>query len=94
MLSTTDLRRLCDLARFEVAADAGAALQQDVARVLDWVAQLAGVDTAGVEPLSHPGDPQLRLREDRVTESDCHEACQRGAPAVEDGLYLVPRVIE
>lgn len=94
MLSTADLRRLCDLARFEVPPDGGAALQQDVARMLDWVAQLAAADTAGVAPLSHPGDPQLRLRGDEVTESDCHEAFQQGAPAVEDGLYLVPRVIE
>jgi aspartyl-tRNA(Asn)/glutamyl-tRNA(Gln) amidotransferase subunit C len=94
MLSTADLRRLCDLARFEVPSDGGAALQQDVTRVLDWVAQLAQADTTGVAPLSHPGDPSLRLRDDRVTEADQHEAFQQAAPAVEDGLYLVPRVIE
>lgn len=94
MLTATDLRRLCELARLDLPPDGGAALQQDLVRVLDWVAQLGEADTAGVAPLAHPGDPTLRLREDRVTESDRHEAFQQGAPAVEDGLYLVPRVIE
>ena len=56
------------------------------------------VDTTGIEPLAHPvaafQDVQLRLREDEVTEPDQREANQRSAPAVERGLFLVPRVIE
>ena len=94
MLSTEELRRLCELARIDLPADGGAALQHDLDRVLGWVAQLAEADTEGVTPLTHPGDPTLRLRDDRVTEPDLHEAFQRAAPAVEDGLYLVPKVIE
>ena len=94
MLSTDELRRLCDLARMEMPADGGVALQHDLDRVLGWVAQLGEADTAGVEPLTHPGDPALRLREDEVSEADGHELFQRVAPAVEDGLYLVPKVIE
>lgn len=94
MLSTDEIRRLCDLARLELPADGGAALQHDLDRVLTWVAQLGEADTAGVEPLTHPGDPTLRLRDDQVTEPDQHVAFQRVAPAVEDGLYLVPKVIE
>lgn len=94
MLSTDELRRLCDLARIDLPADGGAALQHDLGRVLAWVAQLGEANTAGVEPLTHPGDPSLRLREDQVTEADQHEAFQGVAPAVEDGLYLVPKVIE
>ncbi len=59
---------------------------------------LCAVDTTGVEPLTQPiaavQDVQLRLRDDMVSEPDQREAFQRCAPAVEDGLYLVPKVIE
>jgi aspartyl-tRNA(Asn)/glutamyl-tRNA(Gln) amidotransferase subunit C len=55
---------------------------------------MAAVDTANVEPMSHPQEVMQRLREDRVTESDQRELFQSIAPAVEDGLYLVPKVIE
>jgi aspartyl-tRNA(Asn)/glutamyl-tRNA(Gln) amidotransferase subunit C len=52
------------------------------------------VDTTGVEPMAHAVDVMQRLREDRVTETDEHELFQSIAPQVEDGLYLVPKVIE
>jgi len=54
------------------------------------------VDTTGIVPMSHAQDVILPLREDRVSESDPHQRdlYQRNAPAVEDGLYLVPKVIE
>ena len=59
---------------------------------------IRAVDTQGVEPLAHPlaaiRDVQLRLRADAVTEADQREAIQQSAPEVQDGLYLVPRVIE
>jgi aspartyl-tRNA(Asn)/glutamyl-tRNA(Gln) amidotransferase subunit C len=63
------------------------------------VEQMRAVDTAGIEPLSHPiaalrQDLSLRLRDDVVTESDRREDYQKLAPATEDGLYLVPKVIE
>ena len=56
--------------------------------------ELQAVDTTGVEPMSHAQDVVLPLREDKVTETDRHADYQRVAPAVEDGLYLVPRVVE
>jgi aspartyl-tRNA(Asn)/glutamyl-tRNA(Gln) amidotransferase subunit C len=62
------------------------------------VQAMQGVDTAGVEPLAHPvaaiQDVQLRLREDVASEPNAREANQRSAPAVENGLFLVPKVIE
>ena len=65
----------------------------------DIVEQMSAVDTAGVEPLVHAavgraGGRALRLRDDAVTEPNDREANQRSAPAVEDGLFLVPKVIE
>lgn len=55
---------------------------------------LAAIETEGVAPMAHPGDPDLRLRADDPTEPDRRDDYQRGAPAVAQGLYLVPRVIE
>jgi aspartyl-tRNA(Asn)/glutamyl-tRNA(Gln) amidotransferase subunit C len=55
---------------------------------------MRAVDTTGIVPMSHAQDLVLPLREDRVTETDRHARYQQGAPAVEDGLYLVPKVIE
>ncbi len=64
----------------------------------DLVGQMRAVDTTGVEPLAHPmatiQDVVLRLREDLVSEPNNREANQRNAPAVENGLFLVPKVIE
>ena len=62
--------------------------------ILAMVDQMGAVDTTGVEPMSHPQEATQRLREDRVTETDQRELFQSIAPAVEDGLYLVPKVIE
>ncbi|VTU13061.1 aspartyl/glutamyl-tRNA amidotransferase subunit C [Variovorax sp. PBL-E5] len=64
----------------------------------DLVEQMRAVDTAGIEPLAHPvaavQDVTLRLADDVVSEPDNREANQRSAPAVENGLFLVPKVIE
>ena len=66
----------------------------ELSKILEFVEQMNSVDTEDVEPLTHPQDRLLRMREDRVTESDQRDDFQRIAPAVEAGLYLVPRVIE
>jgi len=63
-------------------------------RVLGLIDQLQAVDTAGIEPMSHALDVVQPLRPDAVTESDQRARFQSGAPAVEGGLYLVPKVIE
>ena len=66
----------------------------ELSSIREFVEQMDQVDTSEVTPLSHPQDRVLRLREDVVTETDQREALQAGAPATENGLYLVPKVIE
>jgi aspartyl-tRNA(Asn)/glutamyl-tRNA(Gln) amidotransferase subunit C len=94
MLSLDEVRRIADLARIEVPETAVAALQQQLNGIFGLIEQMRAVDTAGVEPMAHAVDVTQRLREDRVTETDQHELFQSAAPQVEDGLYLVPKVIE
>lgn len=66
----------------------------NLSNILDLVAQMDAVDTTGVAPMSHPFDVVQRLREDVVTDFDRREDFQAIAPKTEDGLYLVPKVIE
>ena len=94
MLSLDEVRRIADLARIEVPTEGIAALQQQLNAIFGLIEQMRAVDTTGVEPMAHAVDVTQRLREDRVTESDQHDAFQFIAPQVEDGLYLVPKVIE
>ena len=94
MLSLDEIRRLADLARLELTEAGAAALQQELNGILALVDQMAAIDTEGVEPMSHPQAAMQRLREDRVSESDERAEFQAIAPQVEDGLYLVPKVIE
>lgn len=68
--------------------------RSDLSNILDLVAQMEAVDTTGVEPMTHPFDATLRLREDNVTESDQRDKFQALAPSSEKGLYLVPKVID
>src|SRR5262249_3282193 len=92
------VRRLARLARIALSEAEVVRAQDELKGILGLIERLQAVDTAGVEPMSHPGaapeHASLRLREDRVTETDRREAFQPLAPAVEEGLYLVPRVIE
>ena len=94
MLSLEQIARIANLARLEVTPGEAAALQQQLNGILAMVDEMGSVDTSGVEPMSHPQQAMQRMREDRVTESDERASFQSIAPAVEDGLYLVPKVIE
>lgn len=93
-LEHEDVRRAAHLARLSLNDDEAAHYAGDLGRILEMVDHLQAVDTQGVVPLAHPLDSTQRLRADEVTESDQRERFQRCAPAVEDGLYLVPRVVE
>ncbi|WP_323119512.1 Asp-tRNA(Asn)/Glu-tRNA(Gln) amidotransferase subunit GatC [Burkholderia alba] len=97
-LTLTDVKRIAHLARLEMAdADAEHTLGQ-LNEFFGLVEQMQAVDTTGIAPLAHPIEQiqavELRLREDAVTETVDRDAYQRPAPAVQDGLYLVPKVIE
>ena len=94
MLSLEQISRIADLARLELTPEESAALQQQVNSILEMVDRMQAVDTEGVEPMSHPQEAMQRLRDDAVAEPDRRESFQAVAPEVEDGLYLVPKVIE
>jgi aspartyl-tRNA(Asn)/glutamyl-tRNA(Gln) amidotransferase subunit C len=85
---------IAHLARLAVSEEEAADYVAKLSRILAMVDQLQQVDTAGVTPMAHPLDMVQRLRPDAVTEADQRELVQRNAPRVEEGLYLVPRVIE
>lgn len=93
-LSVDDVRRIARLARLALSDDEAAATRAQLGSVFDLIERLQAVDTEGVEPMTHPQPMGLRLRSDEVTEPDRREDFQRVAPSVEQGLYLVPRVIE
>ena len=93
-LTLSDVKRIAHLARIEVTdAEAGQALGQ-LNDILKLIEQLQSVDTSGIEPMSHPLGGAQRLREDLPSAPDNREANMSNAPAQQDGLFLVPKVIE
>ena len=93
-LTPDDIRRLGELARIRFDEAEQADLLNRLNQVFGIIEQLRAVDTTGVVPMTHPHAAPLRQRPDEVTEADRRAANQACAPAVEDGLYLVPRVVE
>ncbi|MGB1683144.1 MAG: Asp-tRNA(Asn)/Glu-tRNA(Gln) amidotransferase subunit GatC [Arenicellales bacterium] len=93
-ISEKDVMRVARLARLKIAGGEIANYQAGLTEILTLVAQMDDCDTDGVAPLAHPQDIALRLRDDQVTETNQRERLQSSAPQVEDGLYLVPRVVE
>ena len=97
-LTSQDIGRIAHLARLELSPDESERMLTHLNGFFDIVEKMRAVDTAGLEPLAHPvaaiQDVQLRLREDVASEPDQREANQKSAPAVERGLFLVPKVIE
>jgi aspartyl-tRNA(Asn)/glutamyl-tRNA(Gln) amidotransferase subunit C len=94
MLSREQITRIALLARLELSEAETADMGEKLNDILAMVDQMSAVDTSNVEPMSHPQEVMQRLREDAVTQSSERELFQSIAPAVEDGLYLVPKVIE
>lgn len=93
-LTLDDVKRVARLARIAVdESEAQSALVQ-LSGIFGLIEQMQAADTANIDPMSHAQQVMLRLREDRVTESDQHALFQSVAPQVEAGLYLVPKVIE
>lgn len=93
-LSLDDVERIAHLARIEITAAEAADVREKLERIFELIGRMRAVDTAGIVPMSHAQDVVLPLREDRVTDTDRHALYQQGAPAVADGLYLVPKVID
>jgi aspartyl-tRNA(Asn)/glutamyl-tRNA(Gln) amidotransferase subunit C len=97
-LTPSDISRIANLARLELQPAERDRLLAQLNGFFDIVEKMRAVDTTGIEPLAHPvatvQDIALRLRDDVVQETNQRDANQRSAPAVERGLFLVPKVIE
>ena len=100
-LTTLDIQRIANLARLALQPEEEARMLDKINNFFGIVEQISAVDTKGVVPMAHPVDAMrntpdiaLRLRADMVSEPNQREANQQSAPAVENGLFLVPKVIE
>jgi aspartyl-tRNA(Asn)/glutamyl-tRNA(Gln) amidotransferase subunit C len=93
-LSLEDVKRVAHLARIDITDAEAAEVKEKLGGLFLLIEQMRAVDTRGIVPMSHAQDVALPLREDRVVEENRRERYQTNAPAVADGLYLVPKVIE
>lgn len=93
-LGIAEVEKIAALARLDVPLEALPRYATELSNILALVERMNAVETAGVEPMAHPLRMTQRLRPDEVAETDRRETFQRLAPLTEDGLYLVPRVIE
>jgi len=93
-LERSEVEKIAHLARLDLNDADLPRTTETLNNILGLIDRMQAVDTSGIEPLAHPLETTQRLRRDEVTESNQRDAYQAIAPAVEDGLYLVPRVIE
>jgi aspartyl-tRNA(Asn)/glutamyl-tRNA(Gln) amidotransferase subunit C len=93
-LERSDVEKIAHLARLGLSEDDIPRTTETLNSILGLVDQMQAVDTTGIEPLAHPLEATQRLRADVVREENQRDAYQAIAPAVENGLYLVPKVIE
>jgi aspartyl-tRNA(Asn)/glutamyl-tRNA(Gln) amidotransferase subunit C len=93
-LTPDQIRQVAHLARLELKPEQTESYARQLSNILALMDQLAKTDTSQVSPMAHPLDMHQRLRPDAVTEPNQREAFQAIAPAVENGLFLVPKVIE
>ena len=93
-LDATEVEKIAHLARLAIDEKDVGDYTQNLSNILELVEQMNAVDTKDVEPMAHSFDLSQRLRADEVTETDQREHFQKHSPKVEDGLFLVPQVIE
>ncbi|MCB5196572.1 Asp-tRNA(Asn)/Glu-tRNA(Gln) amidotransferase subunit GatC [Deefgea salmonis] len=93
-LSIDDVQRIARLARIAVTENEVIESHKQLNQLFSLIEEMRSIDTTGIEPMPHPQDMLLRLRDDVATATNRREAFQAIAPAVENGLYLVPKVIE
>jgi len=92
--SPDDVARLARLARIDVADDEARDVRIKLDAIFGLIDALQSIDTTGVEPMAHAQDVSMPLRDDVVTDENRRERYQAEAPAVANGLYIVPKVIE
>ena len=88
-----EVQRVAHLARLTLGEEETGRYAEELGAILGLVEQMSAVDTSAVEPMAHPLDAVQRLRPDAITEEVDRDHYQASAPAVEEGLYLVPKVI-
>lgn len=93
-LDRQDVVNIAHLARLAIDEQDIPEYARNLSNILALVEQMSAIDTSNVAPMAHPLDTYQRLRADEVTESNQREQFQAIAPATDDGLYLVPKVIE
>jgi aspartyl-tRNA(Asn)/glutamyl-tRNA(Gln) amidotransferase subunit C len=93
-ITIDDVHRIAHLARLAIDSAQADEVRAKLDAIFGMINELKAIDTTGVVPMAHAQDVALSLRPDAVTEADLHAHYQQVAPAVEDGLYLVPKVIE
>lgn len=93
-LTDAEVKKIAFLARLDIRDEDVPGYAGNLSRIIDFVDQLDAAPTGDVQPMAHPLDMAQRLREDAVTEANERELFQQNAPRVEEGLYLVPKVIE
>jgi aspartyl-tRNA(Asn)/glutamyl-tRNA(Gln) amidotransferase subunit C len=93
-MKSDQVRHIATLARIGVEEHELADYAQHLSDLIHLIDQINAVDTKDVEPLYHPLESHLDLRDDEVTSKNAREVLMKNAPAAEDGLFLVPKVIE
>ena len=93
-LDESQVEKIAHLARLSITSEDAVQVASDLSRILELVEKMEACPTDAVEPMAHPLDAVQHLRADKVTESDQRETFQAIAPSVENGHYLVPKVLE
>lgn len=93
-LDNNEVKNIAHLARLAMNDDEASSYAEELSNILQLVEQMEQVNTQNITPMAHPMDLIQRLRDDLVTEENQRADLQKSSPAVEDGLFLVPRVIE
>ena len=93
-IDRSTVARIATLARIKVPDEEQEALASELSNILDWVEQLAEVDTENVEPMTSVVDAETVLRADEVTDGDCRDDVIANAPAPAHGFFTVPKVVE
>jgi aspartyl-tRNA(Asn)/glutamyl-tRNA(Gln) amidotransferase subunit C len=88
------VRRIARLARLAVTEAEEARLEKEVSGILDWVAQLDEIDTSEVPPMTRVASMTMKMRKDEVTDGFCAPDILKNAPEVDDGYFVVPKIVE
>jgi len=88
------VRRIARLARLAVSEEEEVRLEQEVSGILDWVAQLDEIDTSAVPPMTRVASMTMKMRKDEVTDGFCAADILKNAPQVDDGYFVVPKIVE